>query len=205
LRFIDNSDFSPCRGFFLQKNLEPKKIFDSDQIHRSLKRISHEILEKNHGANEILLLGIHTRGVPLANRISKLIYDTEGIFVPSVPLEINQYRDDVTPPKPREKRPLKNTSEIRIADKTIILVDDVLYTGRSIRAAMDAITDTGRPSKIQLAVLVDRGHREYPIRPDYVGKNIPTSKNEKVSVLLNETDGIDEILIIHKENKIEKN
>lgn len=188
----------------MKKNFESKKIFDSDQIHRSLKRISHEILEKNHGANEILLLGIHTRGVPLANRISKLICDTEGIYVPSVPLGINQYRDDVTPPKPRNKTLLENISKIKIEDKTIILVDDVLYTGRSIRAAMDAITDTGRPSKIQLAVLVDRGHREYPIRPDYVGKNIPTSKNEKVHVLLSETDGIDEILITHQENKIEK-
>ena len=173
-------------------------------IRDRLKRISHEILEKNHGANKILLLGIHTRGFPLANRISKLICQTEGITVPCVPLGINQYRDDIIPPKPRNKTPLKNTPQVKIEDKTIILVDDVLYTGRSIRAAMDAITDSGRPSKIQLAVLVDRGHREYPIRPDYVGKNIPTSQNEKVQVLLKETDGIDEILISHQENKIEK-
>ena len=196
-RFVDDGCSPLAGGFFLTKNLEPKKIFDSEQIHRSLKRISHEILEKNHGANKILLLGIHTRGFPLANRISKLICQTEGITVPCVPLGINQYRDDIIPPKPRNKTPLKNTPQVKIEDKTIILVDDVLYTGRSIRAAMDAITDSGRPSKIQLAVLVDRGHREYPIRPDYVGKNIPTSQNEKVQVLLKETDGIDAVSYTH--------
>tara|TARA_A100001037_G_scaffold285874_1_gene293713 strand:+ start:61377 stop:61967 length:591 start_codon:yes stop_codon:yes gene_type:complete len=192
-----------------KNSTKPKKIFDSKQIYRCIKRISYEILEKNHGGtnNEILLLGIHTRGFPLANRISKLISETENIKVPCISLGINQYRDDLTQPKPRNKAPFNNIAELKIENKVVILVDDVLYTGRSIRAAMDAITDSGRPRKIQLAVLVDRGHREYPIRPDYVGKNLPTSHNEKVQVLLKETDGIDEILISDQEdqeNSIEK-
>ena len=154
-----------------------------------LKRISHEILEKNSGPQKLVLIVLHTRGVPIANRIAKFIRDFEGLDVPVAQLDVSFYRDDT---ETKIKTNINPTIiEININDCIVILVDDVLYTGRSIRAAMDALMDYGRPSSIQLSVLIDRGHRELPISPDYIGKNIPTSRDEKINVLVSEIDGSD--------------
>jgi len=158
-----------------------------------LKRISHEILEKNSGSQKLVLIGLHTRGVPIANRIAKFIRDFEGLDVPVAQLDVSFYRDDT---ETKIKTNINPTIiEININDCIVILVDDVLYTGRSIRAAMDALMDYGRPSSIQLSVLIDRGHRELPISPDYIGKNIPTSRDEKINVLVSEIDGSDGVEI----------
>lgn len=158
-----------------------------------LKRISHEILEKNSGPQKLVLIGMHTRGVPIANRVAKFIRDFEGLDVPVAQLDVSFYRDDT---ETKIKTNINPTIiEININDCNVILVDDVLYTGRSIRAAMDALMDYGRPSSIQLSVLIDRGHRELPISPDYIGKNIPTSRDEKINVLVSEIDGSDGVEI----------
>jgi len=172
-------------------------VLDADQVARSLARIAHEILERNRTIDEVALVGIRTRGVPLAKRIAKSIQDVSGHEVPTGALDITLYRDDLmrTPLGPQ---PVVRKTEIQfsIDDKRILLVDDVLYTGRTIRAALDALIDFGRPRAIQLIVLVDRGHRELPIKADYVGKNLPTSAAQSVQVHLAEIDGRDEVEIL---------
>ena len=171
-----------------------KQILNSDDIRRALTRIAHEILERNRGTEGLVFVGIHTRGVPLAQRISRLIREFEETDVPVAALDTSLYRDDISS---RARPVIKPTSlPVGIEAKKVVLVDDVLYTGRSIRAALDALTDFGRPLVVQLAVLVDRGHRELPVRADYVGKNIPTARREDVRVRLKEVDGEDEVVLI---------
>ena len=167
------------------------KLLGTDEIRRALTRIAHEVLERNRGSTDIVFVGLHTRGVPLALRISALISEFEHLDPPPVgSLDIGLYRDDVSVTQ-HQMRP--TDLPMVIDDRLIILVDDVLFTGRSIRAAMDALNDFGRPRQIQLAVLIDRGHRELPIRADYIGKNVPTSIEEEVLVNLKETDDTDEV------------
>jgi len=163
------------------------------QVARALARISHEILERNGGADHVVLVGLHTRGVHLAARIAKNISNFEGKNPPVGTLEVGLYRDDLS----KGVRPLMQASDIPVSveGKRVVLVDDVLYTGRTIRAAMNALSDFGRPTRIQLAVLIDRGHRELPIRPDYVGKNVPTSSLEEVEVNVSEADGSDHVFL----------
>jgi pyrimidine operon attenuation protein/uracil phosphoribosyltransferase len=169
-------------------------VLDERDISRALTRISHEILERNRGADDVVLLGIPTRGVPLAERIAARIRDVEGEAVPYGSLDITPYRDDL---RLRPARALEHTEipTTGIDDKVVVLVDDVLFSGRTIRAALDALNDLGRPTAIQLAVLVDRGHRELPIRADFVGKNLPTSVVEHVRLAVTEVDGRDEVVI----------
>jgi pyrimidine operon attenuation protein / uracil phosphoribosyltransferase len=166
------------------------EILDSSEIKRALTRIAHEVLEHNKGAADIAIVGVHTRGIPLALRLAQKIAELEGHPVPTGKLDITLYRDDLSE---IGLKPIVRRTEIDfdIHSKKVILVDDVLYTGRTVRAALDALIDLGRPKSIQLAVLVDRGHRELPIRADYVGKNLPTSKNEVVKVRLLESDSAD--------------
>jgi pyrimidine operon attenuation protein / uracil phosphoribosyltransferase len=172
------------------------QVMDADRMGRALTRIAHEILERNRGLDEIALVGIRTRGVPIARRIGRALRDINGDNVPAGALDITLYRDDLmrTPVGPQ---PLVRRTEIpfSIDDRKILLVDDVLYTGRTIRAALDALIDFGRPRAIQLIVLVDRGHRELPIKADYVGKNLPTAMKQSVQVRLQEIDGVDEVTI----------
>jgi len=174
-------------------------VLDEQAIRRALTRIAHEIIERNKGVENLVIVGIKTRGIFLAKRLSEKIEQIEGQVVPVGELDITLYRDDLTI-KTKDQEPLVKGSNIPvdIHNKKIILVDDVLYTGRTVRAAMDALIDIGRPDQIQLAVLIDRGHREFPIRPDYVGKNIPTAKNEKIVVELFERDQIDRVSIHDK-------
>lgn len=171
-------------------------VLDDQAIRRALTRIAHEIIEKNKGIENIVLVGIRTRGIYLANRLAERINQIEGKRIPVGDLDITLYRDDLTK-KTVDSEPLVKGTHIEneIHNKKVILIDDVLYTGRTVRAALDAIIDIGRPSSIQLAVLVDRGHRELPIRADYVGKNIPTSSSEKIVVELKEVDQIDQVSI----------
>ena len=163
-------------------------LLDSEGIRRALTRIAHEIVEKNKGTDNVVVVGIRTRGVPLAERLADLIEEIEDRRPPVGSLDITLYRDDLST---LSYQPVVRSTELPsdITGKTIVLVDDVLYTGRTIRAALDAVIDMGRPKAIQLAVLVDRGHRELPIRADFVGKNVPTSSHETVSVQLTESDG----------------
>jgi pyrimidine operon attenuation protein/uracil phosphoribosyltransferase len=172
-----------------------KIIMTAEDIRRTIARIAHEIIERNRSLSDVILIGMRTRGVPLANRLSANIKTFEGTEVPVGALDISLYRDDLDS---LDLKPLVNKSQIPadIYGKTIVLVDDVLYTGRSTRAALDALIDFGRPATIQLAVLVDRGHRELPIRADYIGKNIPSAHSEEIKVELTETDGIDRVVII---------
>ena len=171
-------------------------VLDEQAIRRALTRIAHEIIEKNKGIDHLLLVGIRTRGIFIANRLAERIMQIEGRNVPVGEIDITLYRDDLSKIT-ADQEPLVRGSHIKedINNQTVILVDDVLYTGRTVRAALDAIIDIGRPSSIQLAVLVDRGHRELPIRADYVGKNIPTSSSEKIVVELNEVDEFDQVSI----------
>ncbi|MCK5515181.1 MAG: bifunctional pyr operon transcriptional regulator/uracil phosphoribosyltransferase PyrR [Deltaproteobacteria bacterium] len=171
-----------------------KFIQDNEEIDKSLKRIAYEILEKNKNGKDLVLIGIRKRGLTLAKRLSSKIKEIGGIEIPIGALDINLYRDDLSEVA---SQPILRKTEVpfTVREKKVILVDDVLYTGRTIRAALDAIIDLGRPHFIQLAVLLDRGHRELPIRADYVGKNVPTSKGELVEVKLMEDDGIDEVII----------
>jgi pyrimidine operon attenuation protein/uracil phosphoribosyltransferase len=166
---------------------------DADEIRRALTRMFHEILERNHGADGLLLAGIRTRGVPIAQRLAGHIMASEGAAVPVGHLDINLYRDDLSERPRMRVRP--TTMPVDVTGRTVVLCDDVLYTGRTVRAGMEAISDLGRPLRIQLAALVDRGHRELPIRADFVGKNIPTRQSELVRVRLAETDGIDDVCI----------
>ncbi len=171
------------------------KIMDQEAVHRAIARIAHEILEKNKDAENLALIGIRTRGVFLARRIAQEIKNIQGVEVPMGILDITLYRDDLT--LVATQPVVRQTSiDFDINDRKIILVDDVFFTGRTIRAALDALVDFGRPAIIQLAVLVDRGHRELPIRADFVGKNIPTSKSQNVRVILDESDGkADEVIV----------
>ena len=170
-------------------------ILSAEDIRRAVRRIAHEIIERNGDLRSIVLVGLHTRGVPLAERLAGAIEEFEGQRIPVGTLDIGLYRDDLAQIDVSRARIQPTEMPADIEGKNVILVDDVLFTGRSIRAALDALTDFGRPAAIQLAVLVDRGHRELPIRADYVGKNIPTSLNEDVRVLLQETDAEDEVRI----------
>lgn len=174
------------------------QVMDEENIRRALYRLSHEITEHNSGTDDLILVGIRTRGVPLANRLAQLIKEHEGVAVPVGTLDITFYRDDLSLLSPQ---PVLHRTEIpeKFSGKKVILVDDVLYTGRTVRAALDALMDLGRPAGIQLAVLIDRGHRELPIRADYVGKNVPTAKRELVHVKLKEIDGSDQVIIIEAE------
>ena len=175
------------------------RVLDADAIRRAVTRIAHEIVERNHGVETLMLVGIRTRGAHLAGRLAAAIEQIEGMRPPVGALDITLYRDDLSSASPH---PIVRETDLPgdIAGKRIVLVDDVLFTGRSIRAAMDALIDFGRPQQIQLAVLVDRGHRELPIRPDYVGKNLPTAVTESVEVHLTESEGTDEVLLEEQAN-----
>ncbi len=174
------------------------ELMDENAIARAITRISHEIIEKNKGVDNLVLIGIQRRGVPLAARIANKIKDVEGREIPVGILDITLYRDDLSL---LNEHPVINGTEINcdIAGKKLVLVDDVIYTGRTVRAAIDALMDINRPQMIQLAVLIDRGHRELPIRADYVGKNVPTSRSEIVHVNLSEIDGLNNVTITGKE------
>ena len=175
--------------------MSKKVIMTKEDIKRTLARIAHEIIERNEFLENVILVGMHTRGVPLAKRLAANIETFAGFDIPVGALDISLYRDDLSS---LNRQPVVKHTDIpdSVDGKSIVLVDDVLYTGRSIRAAMDALTDLGRPQLIQLAVLVDRGHRELPIRADYVGKNMPSSRHEEIQVRLEETDGVDEVAIV---------
>ncbi len=176
--------------------MKPKaSLYDEKALGRAIVRIAHEITENNRSADNLCIIGIKTRGIPFAYRLSEAIEKIEGKKVPVATLDITMHRDDLAADAPVEN---KSCVDFDLTGRDVVLADDVIYTGRSVRAAMDAIMSYGRPARIQLAVIVDRGHRELPIRPDYVGKNIPTSKHELVSVKLKETDGIDSIEIYDK-------
>ena len=186
-----------ARGLFMSE----KEVMSQEEIRRSLARIAHEIIEHNRSLENVVLVGMRTRGVPLARRLAVDIEKFEGVAIPVGALDIRRYRDDLSFPD-REPPVVEGTDiPVEIAGKTVVLVDDVLYTGRSTRAALDALIDLGRPGAIQLAVLIDRGHRELPIRPDYVGKNIPSAREEEIQVRVSETGGIDEVVIIKQEQK----
>ena len=176
------------------KKLRKAVVMDTSQLRRTVMRIAHEIVERNGGTGDIILVGIRNRGVPLAERIARAIEKFEGSSVPVGALDITLYRDDIQMISPN---PLVGKTEINedISERVVVLVDDVLFTGRTVRAALDELTDFGRPRSIQLAVLIDRGHREYPIRADFVGKNVPTSNTETVVVLLSETDGEEQVVL----------
>lgn len=173
------------------------EIMDADRMRRAITRIAHEIVEANKGVQDVRLVGIRTRGVPLARRLAAKIEEIEGVSCPVGLLDITLYRDDLTT---IANQPVIHKTEIpfSVDGKVIVLVDDVLYTGRTARAALDALIDLGRPRRIQLAVLVDRGHRELPIRADFVGKNVPTSQEEVVRVDLVEVDGVDRVSILDR-------
>ncbi len=175
---------------FVKKNV----IMDADAMRRAIVRISHEIIERNKGVEDVVLVGIRTRGVPIAERLAAAIESIEDVKIPVGMLDITLYRDDLST---LAYNPIVHGTEIDmdLNGKVVILVDDVLYTGRTIRAALDAIIDMGRPKAIQLAVLIDRGHRELPIRADFAGKNVPTSRREAINVCLSEQDGMDEVVI----------
>jgi pyrimidine operon attenuation protein/uracil phosphoribosyltransferase len=177
--------------------MDEKIIMVRDDIRRTLARVSHEIIERNKSLENIILVGMYTRGVPLARRLADNINTFGGVDVPVGALDIRPYRDDLPVDLLQNIVP-RTEIPASVVRKDVVLVDDVLYTGRSIRAAMDAIIDLGRPQSIQLVVFIDRGHRELPIRADYVGKSVPSSRDEEIAVRLKETDGIDEVAIISK-------
>jgi pyrimidine operon attenuation protein/uracil phosphoribosyltransferase len=175
-------------------------LMNPSDIRRTLARIAHEIIERNRAIEDLILVGMHTRGVPLAKRLAVNIENLKGRETPVGALDINFYRDDIS--SLNLQSIVRGTNiPVSIDGKPLVLVDDVLYTGRSTRAAMDALINLGRPQSIQLAVLIDRGHRELPIRPDYIGKNIPSSRQDEIQVHLEETDGIDEVAIVTKTNE----
>ncbi len=172
-----------------------KPIMHADEMRRALVRIAHEIAERNDGIRDVVLVGIRRRGVPLAQRIAAILAESEGVQLPVGVLDITLYRDDLSR---LAVAPLVRRTDITqdIRERVVVLVDDVLYTGRTARAALDALTDLGRPARIQLAALIDRGHRELPIRADFVGKNVPTARSEVVEVRLHEVDGTDDEVVI---------
>jgi pyrimidine operon attenuation protein / uracil phosphoribosyltransferase len=179
----------------------PQVLLDEESMRRTLSRIAHEIIERNDDLDDVALVGIHTRGVPIAHRLRRLIEERSGEELALGQLDITFHRDDVhvrAGHAPRRPQPLVRDTKLdfELEGRTVILVDDVLYTGRTIRAAIDALFEYGRPDRVQLAVLADRGHRELPIRPDYVGKNLPTGRNERVQVELVEIDEIDRVLLV---------
>jgi pyrimidine operon attenuation protein/uracil phosphoribosyltransferase len=175
---------------------DERVVLDHDDLRRTLVRIAHEIVEKNEDADRLALVGIHTRGAIICRRLHALVGELSGSEVPLGDLDISFYRDDLGRRLPGEAPVVRDSHlDFDLEGRTIVLVDDVLYTGRTVRAAIDALFDYGRPARVQLAVLVDRGHRELPIRPDYVGKNLPTAPGERVNVRLDEADGIDEVAI----------
>ena len=181
-----------------------KLLLDREAIERTLSRVAHEIIERNPELDDVALVGIHTRGVPLARRLRRLIEERTGVLVPLGAVDITFHRDDVSVrggEAPLHAQPVVRATELDFPPEgtTCILVDDVLYTGRTIRAAIEALFDYGRPARVQLAVLIDRGHRELPIRPDYVGKNLPTSAGERIQVQLVEVDEVDRVLLIPEE------
>ncbi|HEX2296734.1 MAG TPA: bifunctional pyr operon transcriptional regulator/uracil phosphoribosyltransferase PyrR [Actinomycetota bacterium] len=171
-------------------------VMEPDEVRRAVTRIAHEIVERNRGTDDLVIVGIRTRGAPLAERIAAAIASFEGVDLPSGALDVTLYRDDVALRSPRSLE--STTVPADVDGRVVVLVDDVLYTGRTIRAAFDAVLDLGRPRAIRLAVLVDRGHREFPIRADHVGKNLPTAADEVVKVHLEEIDGEDAVLIGHE-------
>jgi pyrimidine operon attenuation protein/uracil phosphoribosyltransferase len=174
--------------------MSDRQILDGDDLRRALTRIAHEIVERNGGTDDLVLVGVRSRGVPLARRLAGLIEQHDGVSLPVGALDITFYRDDLT--RLAHAPIVKKTDALpEIDGKTVVLVDDVLFTGRTVRAALDALTDHGRPRAVRLAVVIDRGHRELPIRPDHVGKNLPTSSDENVGVRLLETDGADEVVL----------
>lgn len=174
-----------------------KTIMTGEEMRRALTRIAHELLERNGGARDLVLVGVQTRGVPLAHRLAELVSGIEGEPVPVGSLDITLHRDDV---HLRALLPMQATDlPVSVSGRRVVLVDDVLFTGRTVRAAMDAVMDLGRPIKVQLAALIDRGHRDLPIRADYVGKNIPSALTEDIRVRLVETDGVDEVVILRRE------
>jgi pyrimidine operon attenuation protein/uracil phosphoribosyltransferase len=173
-------------------NTEPRVVLDADDIRRTLVRMAHEIVERNP-EHDVALVGIHRRGAHLADRLHRLVEEATGADVPLGSIDIAFYRDDISTREAPEVR--ASHLPFRLEDHTVVLVDDVLYTGRTVRAAIEALFDYGRPERVQLAVLADRGHRELPIRPDYVGKNLPTARNERVYVRVDELDGVDEVAI----------
>ena len=184
-----------------QASVGERVLLDAEALDRTLHRIAHEIIERNPELDQVALVGIHTRGVPLAQRLRRLIEDFSGSEVELGTVDITFYRDDVSVrggDAPLHPQPLVRSTRLdfQLEGKTCILVDDVLYTGRTIRAAIEALFDYGRPARVQLAVLVDRGHRELPIRPDYVGKNLPTSRSERIQVQLLEVDEVDAVLLV---------
>lgn len=185
--------------------MSPKgtKVLTSEDVKRTLYRLAHQVLEKSPNPEDIVILGVQTRGVYLAQRIQKIIRELENFEVPLGILDITFYRDDLTAigPKPEVK---ETKISFDLNDKVVVLVDDVLYTGRTVRAALDEIMDFGRPKRVELLVMIDRGHRELPIRADFVGKNIPTSPRERVEVRLQELDGKDEVVVIKIETKKQK-
>ncbi|MEE3491834.1 bifunctional pyr operon transcriptional regulator/uracil phosphoribosyltransferase PyrR [Ruminococcus sp.] len=173
------------------------ELMSGEDIDRALKRIAHQIIEKNHGLDNVCLIGIRTRGVPLAQRLQRHIASIEGVSVPVGELDITLYRDDLS--RVGEMPEVKGSNiDFSVEDKIVVLVDDVIYTSRTARAALEAVMKLGRPSKVQLCVLLDRGHTELPIRPNYVGKNIPTSLDEVVAVRLQETDGENAVKLYSK-------
>jgi pyrimidine operon attenuation protein/uracil phosphoribosyltransferase len=179
-------------------------LLDEEQLRRTLSRIAHEIIERNDDLDAVALVGIHTRGVPLAQRLRRLVEERSGVELELGQLDITFHRDDVHVrggSSPRRPQPLVRDTKLdfELEGRTVILVDDVLYTGRTIRAAIDALIEFGRPDRVQLAVLADRGHRELPIRPDYVGKNLPTARSQRVNVRVAEEDGVDEVAIVELE------
>jgi pyrimidine operon attenuation protein/uracil phosphoribosyltransferase len=176
-------------------------LLDAEQVARTLSRIAHEIIERNDELESVALVGIHTRGVPLAQRLRRLVEERSGVELELGQLDITFHRDDVhvrSGSAPRRPQPLVRDTKLdfELEGRTVILVDDVLYTGRTIRAAIDALIEYGRPDRVQLAVLADRGHRELPIRPDYVGKNLPTARGDRIQVEVNEIDEIDRVVLV---------
>ena len=184
--------------------MQERQIMNHEDVRRALARVAHEILERNRGAEGLVIVGIHTRGVHLARRIAANLAEFEGIEVPVATLDVSLYRDDNRVRSQSHTKLQPTDIPMGIQGKRVVLVDDVLYTGRTIRAAMDALVDFGRPQQIQLAILLDRGHRELPIRADYVGQNLPTAFNERVKVRLMETDGADEVALILEDLHVEE-
>jgi pyrimidine operon attenuation protein/uracil phosphoribosyltransferase len=184
--------------------MQERQIMNQEDVRRALARVAHEILERNRGAEDLVIVGIHTRGVHLARRIATNLLEFEGVEVPVATLDISLYRDDNRARSQSQTKLQPTDIPMGIQGKRVVLVDDVLYTGRTIRAAMDALVDFGRPQQIQLAILLDRGHRELPIRADYVGQNLPTAFNERVKVRLMETDGADEVALLMEDLGVEE-